>query len=361
MTSIFTQFQLNDQQPIEANLPAQFTLDDFKRVADIVYNNTSYLYSFVCHGKEFDLNEEDKFNQYKSLITSGTTIFTIEHTKSGCFLSDTLIQRADLRQISISDIQIGDALLAFTNSDEIVTTSVEHIFIYEVDEYVEVQFGHNRLCVTGEHPIYIGNGQFCSLSTLHISDCIYHLIDGNLQPTVITGIKTIKATTTRVYNLRTAQPHTYFANEIAVHNKFGTTFADLTKSNNLKRMEWILNAPNWRMARPGICIEGECSNPSCVAYKQLVVINIGIKKFDLLVESGRMSKCPECLQYVQPITCAFNRCKWRWKGMMQTSDNAEPKQVSEDWKLADNAYHRFDENFDEAVVWRQLIFKAKAK
>ncbi|CAF1158263.1 unnamed protein product [Rotaria sordida] len=359
MTIISIQFQLNDQQPVVAKLPTQFTLDDFKRAADNVYNNTSFLYSFVCHGKEFDLNNEDEFNKNKALITSETTIFTIEHVKA-CFLPDTLVQRADRSEIRISDVQLGDVLLAFTTFGEIVTTVVEDLLKHEVDEYMEVLLGQNRLHVTREHPFFVGNGNFCSLDKLRSSDCVYSLIDGNLQSTIITSIKTIKAPTIHVYNLHTAQPHTYFANKIAVHNKLGKKFVDLRKNNGLKRIEWSSSAPDWRIARPGICIEGKCINKSCVAHQQLVIINIGIKEFNLLTDY-EISKCPECLTYVEPITCAFNNCVWRWEGLIQSGGGTEPNKVSGDWKYADDAYHRFEENVNEEVTWRRLIIYAKAK
>lgn len=360
MASTSIQFQLDDQQPTVVNLPAQFTLDDFKKAAVSIYENIRLRYSFVCHGHELDLDNEDKFNKYKSLITSGTTIFTIYHGK-GCFLPDTLVQRADGSEICIRDVQIGDILLAFTMFGEIVTTIIEHLFIHEVDEYIEVQFGENRLHVTREHPFFIGNGKFCSLDKLRISDCVYHLIDGNLQPISITSIKTIKAPATWVYNLRTAQSQTYFANKIAVHNKLGKTFVDLYNDNGSKRIEWSSRAPDWRIARPGICLEGKCPNEACAAHAQLVVVNIGIKTFHILNEMHKLSICPECSAYVEPLTCAFNNCVWRWKGLMQSASDIEPKEVSMDWKYADNAYHRFDENINGTVVWLQLVLDAKAK
>lgn len=361
MASILVQFQLNDQQPIEAVLPPQFTLEDFKRAVDAIHNNKSFLYSFICHGKEFDLSNEAEFNQYRPLITSGTTVFVIEYTKS-CFLPDTLVQRGDQTEICIKDVRPGDTLLAFTDSGEINTTVAENVFKHEVDEYLEIQLGERRLCATGEHPFFVGNGQFTSLDQLRISDCIYTLDSpNNLYSTVITNINTIKAPATIVYNLSTKHPHTYFANKIAVHNKFGKLFVDPQDLDTLKRIEWSVNGPNWRIARPGICIEGTCLNRSCKAYRQLVIINIGIKEFSLLTESYKISKCPECSGYVEPKTCAFNNCLWAWKGIMQSLDDSAPKELSGDWKKADDAYYRFDENENKKSKWLQLIFYAKAK
>ncbi|CAF4216093.1 unnamed protein product [Rotaria magnacalcarata] len=315
MTSISIEFQLNDQQPILANLPQDFTLDDFRRAADNIYNHRSFLYSFVCHGKELDLSDEKKFNNCKALITSVTTIFTIEHFK--CFLPETLILRADQREIRISDVQLV----------------VQDIFKHEVDEYMELQLGENQLYTTREHPLFVGNDNFSSLDNLRASDSVYRLMDGNLLSTKITSIQTITAPATVVYNLSTTPPHTYFANLIAVHNKFGKTFVNLTKGNSPKRIEWNSSAPNWCIARSGICLEGKCSNPSCLAHKELVIINIGIREFDLLTESYKISKCPECSKYVEPVTCALNNCMWRWIGLKQSKIDAAPTEVSEDWML----------------------------
>ncbi|CAF1320056.1 unnamed protein product [Rotaria sp. Silwood1] len=90
-------------------------------------------------------------------------------------------------------------------------------------------------------------------------------------------------------------------------------------------------------------------------------MNIGIKDFDFLNESYKMSKCPQCSTYVEPITCAFNNCVWRWGGLLQSKPGIESKEVSGDWKYADNAYYRSDENVNAAVVWLRLILYAKAK
>ncbi|CAF1009563.1 unnamed protein product [Rotaria magnacalcarata] len=198
---------------------------------------------------------------------------------------------------------------------------------------MELQLGENQLYTTREHPLFVGNDNFSSLDNLRASDSVYRLMDGNLLSTKITSIQTITAPATVVYNLSTTPPHTYFANLIAVHNKFGKTFVNLTKGNSPKRIEWNSSAPNWCIARSGICLEDKCSNPSCLAHKELVIINIGIREFDLLTESYKISKCPECSKYVEPVTCALNNCMWRWIGLKQSKIDAAPTEVSEDWML----------------------------
>ena len=47
--------------------------------------------------------------------------------------------------------------------------------------------------------------------------------------------------------------------------------------------------------------------------------------------------------------------------IVQSKIDTEPREVSGDWSHADSAYHRFNENVNEAVVWLKLIIEAKAK
>ena len=113
---------------------------------------------------------------------------------------------------------MGDSLLAFTASGEIVTTTVEQVTVRDTDKCVELYAGQIILRATNEHPIFIGNGRFEPLESLHINDCIYHLANNSLQPIPIRNMKIIDTSAIRVYNLRTKAPHTFFANDIAAQD-----------------------------------------------------------------------------------------------------------------------------------------------
>ena len=76
------------------------------------------------------------------------------------------------------------------------------------------------LRVTPEHPFYVGDGTFRTLEALRIGDRIFAYDGLGLRAQQITGIEHMY-TPTRVYNLQTDAPHTFFANGIAVHNKGG--------------------------------------------------------------------------------------------------------------------------------------------
>ncbi len=196
--------------------------------------------SGLLPGDSLCLGEGDRFNRveiesinhvkavrpaFNLLVAPGGTYLAngvVVHNK-GCFLPDTPILLADRTEIPISAVRPGDELLAFTTGGEIVHTPVRRIITYAVDEYVVVRTEQMTLRVTREHPFYVGNGTFKTLEALKVGDAIFVLSGNGLQEQRITGLE-IVAAPTRVYNLQTDRPNTYFANGVAVHNKGGGCF-----------------------------------------------------------------------------------------------------------------------------------------
>jgi predicted lipid-binding transport protein (Tim44 family) len=183
----------------------------------------------VREGDDFKTVPIDKIVRVKAvrpafnlLVLPGGTYLAndiVVHNK-GCFLPDTPILRADGTQSPISEVRPGDELLAFTTTGEIVHSTVRQVIVHEVDEYVVVGTAETTLRVTREHPFYTGDGTFKMLEALKVGDRIFAVVDGGLREQVITSLETVHAPT-RVYNLQTDRPNTYFANGIAVHNKGG--------------------------------------------------------------------------------------------------------------------------------------------
>jgi predicted lipid-binding transport protein (Tim44 family) len=159
---------------------------------------------------------------FNLLVMPGGTYLAngvVVHNK-GCFLPDTPILRADGTEVPISAVRPGDELLAFTTEGEVVHTTVRRIITYDVNEYIVVGTEQMTLRVTREHPFYVGNGTFKTLEALKVGDAIFVLSGDGLQEQRITSLETVSAPT-RVYNLQTDRPNTYFANGVAVHNKGG--------------------------------------------------------------------------------------------------------------------------------------------
>ena len=136
----------------------------------------------------------------------------------------------------------------------------------------------------------------------------------------------------------------------------GMKFVDVSNTHGLTRRVWSTTAPDWRRTRHGLCLEGKCTNNTCRAYNQQVIIPIGYIKFDLIDDvDGTTSKCPICHTYVQPTNCSFNNCWWKFSGKKVGEPGKPPVRcVSEKWEHADNAYHCFNEKISSVISWLKL-------
>jgi hypothetical protein len=117
-------------------------------------------------------------------------------------------------------------------------------------------------------------------------------------------------------------------------------------------MEWSSDAPHWRIARPGLCMEGPCSNKDCEAYSKMVICNRG--NDTSFVFGNSTCHCPMCRCEVVATTCGFNNCFWRYKG--EKIDKVLKKRIyseGEFVKVGDN-YTRFSESSDNMVTWHSL-------
>lgn len=59
----------------------------------------------------------------------------------------------------------------------------------------------------------------------------------------------------------------------------GSTFTDMSEGKTT-RHKWSDSAPDWRIAKIGMCVEGFCQNSNCVAYGNMVIMNMGVNFFD---------------------------------------------------------------------------------
>ena len=90
-------------------------------------------------------------------------------------------------------------------------------------------------------------------------------------------------------------------------------FTDVSNAGVMQKIPWSKFAPAWRIATPGLSIEGVCTNVGCTAYNQWVISNHGMGTFDLLEDEGECT-CPMCHETITPVTCALNNCQWFCSG-----------------------------------------------
>jgi hypothetical protein len=155
-------------------------------------------------------------------------------------------------------------------------------------------------------------------------------------------------------------------------------FTDVSNTSALQALEWSSDAPPWRTACPGLCVEGVCTKRSCAAYDQMVICNMGCCTFDLLLDAGRC-RCPECSTAITPVTCAFNECQWRFSGVklerhsvrtqagsasrVKRRCGLKPVAVSSGpgWREVVGHYERFRDSQDNRVQWTRLLMVARPR
>ncbi|ELR23586.1 ubiquitin domain containing protein [Acanthamoeba castellanii str. Neff] len=145
----------------------------------------------------------------------------------------------------------------------------------------------------------------------------------------------------------------------------GSLFVDMSNTNALERRQWSSKAPQWRVAMPGLSVEGVCTNRECEAFDRSVIINKHHGTFDLLLDA-HTCHCPSCGSYVEPATCAFNNCWWKWSGIKKGARAGQPPLhmvwlhlSTNNREQADNAYHRFSEDKAGTVEWLRLLIHTK--
>ena len=134
-------------------------------------------------------------------------------------------------------------------------------------------------------------------------------------------------------------------------------FVDVSSEKGPQKIKFSKNAPHWRIVSTGLCLEGLCRNKECEAFSHFVIMNMGANIcYDIGLPNDK-TYCPICWKYVKPITCAFNKCKYRYVGIKRTSNGLE--RVKSDWKECDDNYYRFDPQEHGTADWSRLVLECQ--
>lgn len=60
----------------------------------------------------------------------------------------------------------------------------------------------------------------------------------------------------------------------------GFKMPDLAKKEVIKKYQFNQKAPNHRIARKGLCLEGKCTNKDCEVFGKMVIMPMGYATFD---------------------------------------------------------------------------------
>lgn len=133
-----------------------------------------------------------------------------------CFPAGTKIHMADGSLKNIEEIETGDMVLSF--SEGLLTRGeVTYVHPPVKGRLYLLTTESNELLVTGEHPLYVGEGEFLKVNELEAGDYVYILDGYGISEEMITK-KEMLDDYVYVYNFE-VDGGTYFADGFAVHNK----------------------------------------------------------------------------------------------------------------------------------------------
>ena len=136
----------------------------------------------------------------------------------------------------------------------------------------------------------------------------------------------------------------------------GISMADISNKKGLVEGNFSKNAKEWNFITNGLNVSGICNNSHCKAYEMEVDCQIGFGTFDLVRDADRI-KCPICNEEIEPTTCCFSRCQYKFEGKKKV--NGKTEKVKSDWKRVEKDYEYYDPNKSGIVNWLMLIIETK--
>ena len=137
---------------------------------------------------------------------------------------------------------------------------------------------------------------------------------------------------------------------------FGVLMADISNKRGLVEGKFNKNANDWNLITTGLNVSGICNNDKCRAYKKLVDCKIGLGTFDLVRDADRI-KCPICKEEMEPITCCFSKCQYKFEGKKKIKGKTEF--VKSEWKKVEKDYEYYDPLKSGIVNWLMLVIETK--
>jgi len=202
----------------------------------------------------------------------------------GCFAGGTKILMEDHTLKNIEEIQIGDKVLTRENerSDSLKSGTVTNTFKHTVTGYFIV---NGMLKVTPEHIVNI-NGKWNTADSINVGD---KFVNSNGQNVEVTSKEWVKGKFD-VYNFTVENYHTYFADNVYVHNEKGgaprVSFKDVaywnpsikTDINGKAQVTFKLpdNLTTWSIAAIGNTLSSQFgdSKKDIIVSKNIVVIPV---------------------------------------------------------------------------------------
>ena len=290
-------------------------------------------------------------------------IMQIESKKIEYELDETLrsiVNKIDAKIDKLnSDVQIGEDIIQDYHIP--VTTLMAYgdkIIIHQKEKSKDTNMRIQVINMSGNTTIPINCSSLWSIEMIKSMIEKLEGISTDLQRLILAGKQLEDGRTLSDYDIQ---------NESTIHMVLRLqgggpgfcNFVDVSSKKGPQKMKFSKSAPEWRIVSTGLCLEGLCKNKECKAYSHYVIMNMGTNIcYDVGLPDDK-TKCPICDEYVKPITCAFNNCKFRYVGIKDSSNGLE--RVKGDWIECDDNYYRFDPEEHGTANWSRLVLECQAK
>ena len=132
---------------------------------------------------------------------------------------------------------------------------------------------------------------------------------------------------------------------------------DVSK-NKTKEYEPGIDGPNYRIARFGLNIESKCKNENCVAYNDVICVQIGyVQNWNLLEhmeEKVEKVLCPRCGNMIRPNNYHFLDCFYKIDFIKDEDGKFEKGSVI--GKASSNKFKTFDKVESGKAFFVKLVF-----
>ena len=146
----------------------------------------------------------------------------------------------------------------------------------------------------------------------------------------------------------------YFTRKQDMHYSSGIETVDISK-NKTKEVSPAKNVPSYRYANKGLNIRATCKNNNCIAYNDVVYIQIGyVQNWNLFEHLEDKVLCPSCKEMVNPENYYFKKCFYKIDYIKNCDGKMKSGSIS--GSASSDNYKTFDEEESGKAIFAKLVF-----
>ena len=145
-----------------------------------------------------------------------------------------------------------------------------------------------------------------------------------------------------------------FRRKMEPHYSGGIETVDISK-NKTKEVSPAKSAPSYRNGIEGLNIWATCKNNNCIAYNDVVYIQIGyVQNWNLFEHLEDKVVCPSCKEMVNPENYYFKKCFYKIDYIKNCDGKMKRDSIS--GSASSDNFKTFDEEESGKAIFAKLVF-----